>query len=116
MLRSELEKRIRHLEQGLDQFSGLDWIVKVGEIAEIKGAVLDMTAETEAYCSLSINTSNLQNLDIEIRGAVGRENGGRENGSQKTVDRRHAFQTAYGTLRAWLTPALPGERRGAKRG
>lgn len=104
MIRDELEKRIRHLEEAIDQFSGLDWIVKVGEIAEIKGTVLDMTDETEAHFSHSITERNLQTLDLEIRAATCRQTG----------DRRHAFQKAYSTLRTWLTPALPGQRRDVK--
>ncbi|MDA5193173.1 hypothetical protein [Govanella unica] len=100
MFRTELEKRVRHLEEGLTQFNGLDWIIKVGEIAEIKGAVLDMTAETEAYCAQTVTTRNLQRLDVVIRTATTRKTNG-----------HLAFQKAYGTLRTWLTPALPGERR-----
>lgn len=99
MLKSELEIRIRRLETGLDRFTGIDWIQKVGDIAEIKEAALEMSSETEALCRGRVAQNKVAVLDADISAAIA--------GKNSPI----AFERAYRTLRHWITPALPGQRR-----
>lgn len=102
-MKEQLEKRIRELEQGLHHFEGTDWIVKVGEMAEIKSAVLDDdSGRIESICGHHITCDRLSELDREIRLAIAPHP---HHGEQS-----RAFIKAYDILKGWLDPVLPVRR------
>lgn len=95
-----MERRIRALEEALDCFSGMEWIIKVGETAALKSLVLDDPAGDLADAAPPRRDA-LAALDRRIAEA-------REAGS--LLARRAAFAAAQALLQDWLAPALRGRR------
>ncbi len=102
MIKKQLEHRIRTLEQGLDQFTGLEWVVNVGKLAEIKSVIFDLPEGAEKTFETRISPEDLARLDGEI--AVSLDHAPAADVRQK------AFHSAYSTLRRWLDPNFPGLR------
>lgn len=102
MIRKQLEHRIRTLEQGLDLFTGLEWVVNVGKLAEIKSVIFDLPEGADKTFESRISPDDLARLDGEIALSLDHA---------PAADVRHkAFHSAYGTLRRWLDPNFPGLR------
>lgn len=102
MIRKQLEHRIRTLERGLDQFTGLEWVVNVGKLAEIKSVIFDLPEGADKTFESRISPDDLARLDGEIARSLDHT---------PTADvRQKAFHAAYGTLRRWLDPNFPGLR------
>lgn len=114
MLKEDLERRIRQLESALDQFSGLEWIIKVGEIAEIKSAVFNMTDAAEAQCASLITVAAVARLDQELHiAATTLDRAPNAVAKRAEIKRHRAFHSAYRLLQTWLGPALPTRRKEA---
>lgn len=102
MSRHELEQRIRILEEGINRFEGMEWIVKVGEMAEMKSALFDMPDDLSGAFAPPPGAAELTALDGDIAIAV--------NHRTPTSEQRRAFHAAYEVLRRWLEPNFPGLR------
>lgn len=107
MMKKQLEQRIRELERGLHLFDGIDWIIKVGEMAEIKTAVLDTeSARIDSICGPHVTGDRLSDLDREIRLAIAP--------CTRRGEQNRAFVRAYEMLKEWLDPVLPERRAGCR--
>lgn len=95
MVKQDLERRIRALEEALDCFSGMEWIIKVGETAALKSVVLEDGAE-DIRLAAALTQDALAELDRQIAAAQG---------SGPLLARRAAFTAAQGLLQGWLAPA-----------
>lgn len=93
-MKRELERRIRALEEALDCFSGMEWIIKVGETAALKSVVLE--EGMEAHVRAAPPDHVLEELDRRIAAA---------RGAGPLSLRRAAFLAAQALLREWLAPA-----------
>lgn len=93
-----MEQRIRALEEALDCFSGMEWIIKVGETAALKSVVLDDPAGDLQGVALP-RVDALAELDRQIAAA---------RGTGPLCARRAAFAAAQSLLQGWLAP--PGMR------
>lgn len=102
MSKEELERRIRALEEGINTFEGIDWIVKVGEIAEMKSALFDMPEDVGAIFSSRSRGQELDILDDNISIAT--------SSCTPVTRQRQAYNDAYDVLRRWLEPNFPGLR------
>lgn len=102
MSRLELERRIRILEEGIGHFEGMEWIVKVGEMAEMKSALFDMPEGLGQDFVLQPGTPELTALDGDIAVAT--------DCRAPASEQRRAFNSAYEVLRRWLEPNFPGLR------
>lgn len=91
-----MEARIRQLETGLDLFSGVEWIIRVGDIARLKTVVYDLPDGWTYDGSTAA-------LDRAIGVVISDDSSG--------VEARTAFDTACRTLSDWLEMliAAPGE-------
>lgn len=91
-----MERRIRALEEALDCFSGVEWIIKVGETAALKSVVLEDTPGGTLPPAPPPDEA-LAALDQQIT---------RARGPGPLRARRAAFAEAQELLRDWLRPAM----------
>ncbi len=103
MIRKELEQRLPLLERSLDQFYGMDWIIHVGTLSELKLAVLTMTPEIETSC---LNNNNVAYHDVTTMAELDDWIAASRNGAP--ADRLSAFVTACAMIKRVIAPALPG--------
>ncbi len=104
MCKTDVERRIRRLEDALDRFDGVQWIIRVGEIARLKDIVLYMSGEAAERCAAQIDTRDLARIDRAIDEAT--KQGGSATRAQA------AFAKACTGLQQWLAAEAPGQRRG----
>ncbi|MEX1147971.1 MAG: hypothetical protein WEB93_06285 [Sphingomonadales bacterium] len=52
MKRQDMETRIRRLEAGLDHFDGIEWIIRVGDIARLKAVILNLNGSGTEHTRL----------------------------------------------------------------
>lgn len=102
MNKEDLERRIRALEEGINSFEGMDWIVKIGEMAEMKSALFDMPEEVCNVFTPHTHDQELNNLDDNIAIAT--------SSCIPVTRQREAYNAAYDVLRRWLEPNFPGLR------
>jgi hypothetical protein len=99
MVKKDFEDRIRRLETGLDHFDGVQWIIRVGEIARIKSIVLDLSAEASQRCADRIDHQELTRIDKAIEIATTE--------SVPVTLATDAFSEACRSLYLWLSVEAP---------